>query len=126
MGGELPIWSAVSKMAATPEPLSLIPGPARTLSRWPPTTTTSSVSPVLVWAITLCVFTLSMLESIRTVASPGWLFNWLPTDLLTLSTGILLSSPADMPPLKLFSSALLAMMTAAAPASAAAWAFSMR
>ena len=32
-GGELPSWTAVSRMAAAPEPLSLMPGPSGTLSR---------------------------------------------------------------------------------------------
>lgn len=37
--------SAVSSTAAEPEPLSLMPGPAVTLSRWEPAMTTCPVSP---------------------------------------------------------------------------------
>ena len=36
------INSAVSNSAAEPEPLSLIPGPSMTLSRWAPAITTLS------------------------------------------------------------------------------------
>ncbi len=39
--GAEPSCVAVSRTAATPEPLSLMPGPSGTLSRWAPTTTTS-------------------------------------------------------------------------------------
>src|SRR5258705_10543487 len=60
--GELPSCSAVSSTAATPEPLSSMPGPAGTLSRCAPTITTLAVDPVLVWAMTLRV------RSLRTPA----------------------------------------------------------
>ena len=43
----------MARMPAEPDALSLIPGPSGTLSRCAPSMTTSSVEPVLVWAITL-------------------------------------------------------------------------
>src|SRR3954451_15347733 len=47
--------SAISRIVALPLPLSLIPGPAATESRWAPTTSTLFGSPVLESAITLYV-----------------------------------------------------------------------
>ena len=49
------ICSATSRMAALPEPLSLMPGPAPTESRWAPTITTLPSSPDPVSARTLYV-----------------------------------------------------------------------
>ena len=47
------ILIAVSSSAALPEPLSLIPAPSWTLSRWAPAITTFLLLPFLVWAVTL-------------------------------------------------------------------------
>ena len=47
-GGALPSSTAVSSTAAIPDPLSLMPGPSRTLSRCPPTITTLRGEPVVV------------------------------------------------------------------------------
>jgi hypothetical protein len=44
-GWNLPISSAISRIAAEPEPLSLMPEPVPTLSRWAPTAITLSGSP---------------------------------------------------------------------------------
>jgi hypothetical protein len=43
-GSELAIISAVSSSPAEPDPLSLMPGPSMTLSRWAPAITTLSSS----------------------------------------------------------------------------------
>ncbi len=50
-----PARPATSSRAAVPLPLSLIPGPAGTESRWPPAITTRSPRPAAVSAITLTV-----------------------------------------------------------------------
>ena len=52
---KLAICSAISRMVAEPLPLSLMPGPASTLSRCAPTTTTLPGSPFLVSARMLTV-----------------------------------------------------------------------
>ena len=52
-GGAAPSRVATSSSVAEPEPLSLIPGPSATESRWAPAITTWSGLPVPVWAITL-------------------------------------------------------------------------
>ena len=49
------ICSAISRIVAEPEPLSLIPGPTPTESRWAPTTITLFGSPLVVSAMTLVV-----------------------------------------------------------------------
>src|SRR5215510_8373876 len=54
-GWTLAICSAASRMAALPEPLSLMPGPGNTESRWAPTITTFESSPCDVSAVTLKV-----------------------------------------------------------------------
>ena len=46
---------AISSSAAEPDPLSLMPEPGPTLSRWAPTTITLFGSPVLVSAMTFWV-----------------------------------------------------------------------
>jgi hypothetical protein len=51
--GKLLSWIAVSTMAAVPDPLSSMPGPASTLSRCAPSMTTLSGSPLRVSPITL-------------------------------------------------------------------------
>jgi hypothetical protein len=51
--GSAPSWVAISSRVATPEPLSTMPGPSVTESRWAPIITTWPGSPVRVWAMTL-------------------------------------------------------------------------
>jgi hypothetical protein len=53
VGLTLAICSATSRMAADPEPLSLMPGPAWTESRCAPAMTTLLGLPHLLWAMTL-------------------------------------------------------------------------
>ncbi|SKT85682.1 Uncharacterised protein [Mycobacteroides abscessus subsp. abscessus] len=114
-----PSCSAVSSTAAVPVPLSLIPGPSGTLSRCAPAMTTSVVAPVLVCAITLRALTsLVSASTLRTTLS-GWALRSAPTDFVTLTTGILGLESSPRVPLVLFSSTLSAMITAAAPRSAA-------
>ena len=56
----LPSWIAVSRIEAVPEPLSLMPGPSCTPSRWAPIMTTLLGSPVLVSAVMLKVWRVSI------------------------------------------------------------------
>ena len=65
-------------MAATPLPSSLMPGPSGTLSRWAPLRTTSSVRPVVVWAITERV--------VRAPAAPSSSSSSLVTAMVGVST----------------------------------------
>ena len=88
--------------------------------------TTLSVAPVLVWAITLRVFTCSTFASAMTVAVPVSDRSLAPSALVTLITGIVISSLSSILPLNIFSSTSLAMTTATAPRSVAATAFSDR
>ena len=122
--GELPSCTAVSSTAATPEPLSLMPGPSGTLSRCAPTTTTSEVAPVLVWAITLRALKTEVLASSLRVVGPGLERSSAPSLLVTPTTGILTSvvSPRVEPDSS--PSTLFATMSATAPFAAAMACFS--
>src|ERR1700730_4202091 len=86
--GELPNCNAVSRTAATPDPLSLMPGPSGTLSRCAPAITTSLVDPVLVCAITLRAWMDLVSAESCTVAGPMVVRSSAPSDLVTLTTGI--------------------------------------
>ena len=70
------ISSAISRMVEEPLPLSLMPGPAGTESRWAPTTTTRSELPVGELARTLTVSrsrSISVSLTIRmTTVWPAW------------------------------------------------------
>jgi len=75
--------SAISRMAALPLPLSLIPGPSGTESRWAPTTTVRSARPPGESAITLLVSVGVMRVEVatRTVTGPDcvWPYSSAPT-----------------------------------------------
>ena len=118
--------SAVSSTAATPEPLSLIPGPSRTLSRCAPTSTTSCAEPVVVWATTFLARTRSVRASTTRVALPVRVRSCAPSALLTLATGILTWSSSSSAALNAFSSTSLAMINPVAPRPDAAAALSDR
>jgi hypothetical protein len=64
------ISSATSRMVEVPLPLSLMPGPATTESRWAPTTTTLSGSPVGESARMFVVRALRLIGEQRPVMSP--------------------------------------------------------
>ena len=66
------IWIAISRMVAEPLPLSLIPGPSATESRWAPTTTAWPASPRRDVAMMLAVWrvSLTVLVVTRTVTGP--------------------------------------------------------
>ena len=66
------ISSAISRMVEEPLPLSLMPGPAITESRWAPTTTTRSSLPVGESARTLLVVRVSFVVSVNTRATTVW------------------------------------------------------
>src|ERR1700739_2143370 len=123
ISGELPNCSAVSRTAATPDPLSLMPGPSGTLSRCAPAITTSVVDPVLVCAMTLRALKLWTLALSLMVVGPGCTRSCAPMDLVTLTTGIFTSvSDPRVPPI-CCSSALSATIIATAPRWAAASSF---
>ena len=68
-------------MAALPEPLSLMPGPSGTLSRWAPTMTTLRGSPRRVSAITLSSVPSTRAEStLSRMVAPGVAASSLPTE----------------------------------------------
>src|ERR1700744_3411426 len=121
--GELPSCKAVSSTAATPDPLSLMPGPSGTLSRCAPAITTSVVDPVLVCAITLRAWTVLVSAESRTVAGPPLACSSAPSGLVTPTTGILTSVDSPRVPPICSSTALSATTTATAPCCAAAPAF---
>ena len=78
--GNFRIWTAVSRMAATPEPLSLMPGPAGTLSRCAPTITMLFAFPLRVVASTLwSVPSVSVESTLSRTVVPGVLASSLPT-----------------------------------------------
>ena len=116
--GALPSCTAVSSTAATPEPLSLMPGPSGTLSRWAPTMTTSAPDPVVVWAITLRVVIVTTRASSTTVAGPGSARSRAPCALLTLITGMPAAASSPRVPPIFSSSTLLATTSATAPSLA--------
>jgi hypothetical protein len=68
------ISSAISRIVDVPEPLSLMPGPSTTESRWAPTTVTSSALPAGVSASTFQVLAsrfVSVDADTRTIVSPA-------------------------------------------------------
>src|SRR5690606_19580301 len=70
----LAMFRATSSSAAEPDPLSLMPGPAVTPSRWAPDITTLSGSPHGLSAMTFSVVRNSRNVSVATCAIvPGWL-----------------------------------------------------
>src|ERR1700733_15818276 len=121
--GELPNCNAVSRTAATPDPLSLMPGPSATLSRCAPAITTSLVDPVLVCAITLRAAMVLVSAESCTVAGPTVVRSSTPSDLVTLTTGILTSLVSPRAPPICSSTTLSATTIATAPRCAAAPSF---
>ena len=121
--GELPNCRAVSRTAATPDPLSLIPGPSGTLSRCAPAITTSLVEPVLVCAITLRACMVLVSAENCTVAGPTVVRSSAPSALVTLTTGILTSVVSPRVPPIFSSTTLSATTIATAPRCAAAVSF---
>ena len=121
--GELPNCNAVSRTAATPDPLSLMPGPSGTLSRCAPAITTSLVDPVLVCAITLRAWMVLVSALSCSVAGPCIVRSSAPSDLVTLTTGILTSVVSPKVPPIFSSMALSAKTIATAPCSTAAFSF---
>jgi hypothetical protein len=74
------ICNATSRSAALPEPLSLIPGPARTESRCAPAITTLLSSPVFVSASTLNVVLISRKVLANTlIRRPEIPASWAPS-----------------------------------------------
>ena len=69
--GSLAISSAISISVPVPEPLSLIPGPSSTESRWAPSTIVRSGSPASVSAIRLCWVTFSVVVDTLNVIVTG-------------------------------------------------------
>src|ERR1700753_3328378 len=121
--GELPSCSAVSRTAATPEPLSLMPGPSGTLSRCAPAMTTALVDPVLVCAMMLRALKLATLALSLMVVGPVCPRSCAPSDLVTLTTGILTSVVAPRAPPMCCSSTLSMTTIPTAPRWAAASSF---
>lgn len=84
-----PSFAATSRIAALPEPLSLMPGPGSTLSRCAPSCTTLFGSPHLESAMTLWVVRISLVVLVLTwttvPAAPA--SSW-PTAKLTPTTGM--------------------------------------
>ncbi len=113
--GELPSCTAVSSMAATPEPLSLMPGPSGTLSRCAPVMTTSCVDPVLVCAMTLWVRSTRTPALSLTVAGPGLARSRVPSSLLMPTTGMETLDVSPRVPSVTTPSSLLATISATAP-----------
>src|SRR6201999_836268 len=120
---ELPNCKAVSRTAATPDPLSLMPGPSGTLSRWAPAITTSMADPVLVCAIPLRAWMVLVSAESSTVAGPTLARSSAPSGLVTPTTGILTSVDSPRVPPICSSTTLSATTTATAPCCAAAPAF---
>ena len=129
--GTLAIISAVSRSADEPEPLSLIPGPSMTLSRWAPAITTLSSLRPSSSAMTLKSVRVSAGSTSTKAIDPGadsatpsaklapttgmsWLTG-VPSSRLEASATISASRSGVLPWLK--------MMTASAPASSAFRAF---
>ena len=126
-GFRLAIIRAVSRSAADPEPLSLIPGPSMTLSRWAPAMTTLSSFLPSSSAITLKSVRVSAGSTSTSAVEPGWAratplaklapttgIVWLtgvPSSRLEASATISASRSGVLPWLK--------MITASAPASSA-------
>ncbi len=122
--GLSPSCTAVSSAAATPDPLSLMPGPSGTESRCAPTITTFSMEPVSVWAITLreWIFLVSALSF--KVASPWCSRSFAPCALVMETTGSFTSASTPRVPPIFSSSTLSATISALAPLAAAAASFS--
>ena len=111
--------TAVSSSVATPEPLSLMPGPVGTESRCAPTITTLSGLPVVVWAITLRLRRSSIVvASTRVTEAPARPARASPSALLSPAVGRV---PGTSPrvPWSSGPSTLFATSTAAARAAAA-------
>src|SRR6202008_1027945 len=121
--GELPSRSAVSRTAATPDPLSLMPGPPGRLSRCAPAITTSFVKPVLVCYMTLRALMVLVSAESFTVAGPEVRRSATPSGLVTLTTGILTSVSSPKVPPMCSSTTLSAMIIATAPRCTAAASF---
>jgi hypothetical protein len=89
--------SAISRMVELPLPLSLMPGPSVTESRWAPTTSTRSALPPGESAITLLVAldSFSVLVKTRTTTSPAWAawYRAWPSAKLSPTTGMVNSRP---------------------------------
>jgi hypothetical protein len=86
-GLTLVICSAISRITAEPDPLSLIPDPTPTESRCAPTTITLSGSPLWVSAITLWVTYVTGRQSILNLAvSP----------MSPLTSGCVAAEPIDL------------------------------
>ena len=76
----LSICCAISSNAIVPEPLSLMPGPSGTLSRWPPAITTLSGSPPGVSASRFSVVVGVMVVSVNMrILRPEVAASWLPS-----------------------------------------------
>jgi len=87
------ISSAISRMVDEPLPLSLMPGPAITESRWAPTTTTRSALPVGESAMMLRVVrvgSISVTVATWTTTGPAWVWAYraAPSAKLRPTTGI--------------------------------------
>ncbi|CKO20925.1 Uncharacterised protein [Mycobacterium tuberculosis] len=100
-----------------------MPGPSGTLSKCAPAITTLADDPVFVCAMTLRALKLWVLAVSLTVVGPDCPRSWNPTDLVTLTTGILTSVLAPRVPPIACSSMLSAMISATAPRCAAASSF---
>ena len=90
-----------------PEPLSLMPGPSSTESRWPPTTIVRSLSPDLVSAVRLySVTSVVVVDRLNVTFTAPAVYSASPTSLLTIATGMAVNGFAPI------GSALLAIRVA--------------
>ncbi|OLT01510.1 hypothetical protein BJF90_31725 [Pseudonocardia sp. CNS-004] len=109
---------------ATPDALSLMPGPSGTESRWAPTTTTSSGFPVRVWASTLRLWVSSVVvTSVRVTGAPARPASASPAARDTPPVGTTPVADSPRVPSSSGPSSLLITIRPAAPAVAACAAF---
>ena len=110
---------ATSSVAATPLPLSLIPGPSRTESRWAPTMTTRGPSPS--WPITLRnVDGGSSVATSRRTSAPSVSSSRPIASSVTLTTGIVIPAGSSSVGRKISPGPRPGYPTSSAAASAAA------
>src|SRR5262245_61315571 len=123
---------AISRIAAVPLPLSLIPGPAGTLSRWAPTTTTLSAAPALDSTSTLNEERGSLSVFVTTcscrVPAAASVTSWLPSANEGPTTGMVNGRPSvpATGPVRVGSAPSLKITTATAPAAWALAAFTWK
>ena len=120
-GFSLAMFSATSSSAAEPLPLSLMPGPAWTESRWAPAITTLSLLVPGSSAITLTCGRLSGGSTSMSAVEPAWA-SAAPSANEAPTTGIVTAAPSgrSVPTIRPSRSGVLPwlkMITASAPAA---------